>query len=299
MSTMRATAATNPGPANAAKPGSAGAPTTAALTLAGFAFLAVIAPPFYAILIFVLFNKNSSNDPAFIDEWLAASIAWIFSSLFATIYPAVKGKVWAVKAIRMMSIIALILYFAMLTGDISLYFIYPKTERGFSEAFFCFPLGPFLIAAGFLIEGLVNEAWLDPKASPEQIGPSRGTVGDYNKQAGMDATGHLSPEKLEGGAAAPPPPRWLCYAAPPLAAARMRRWWHCAIFAPLCLATIALAVFIPIRAIFVYALMGTFTDRLRSVEAYRKAYAEAQSAEPAPPITSPSPPKTRRRTAPK
>jgi hypothetical protein len=263
-------------------------------------FLAVIAPPFYAILIFVLFNKNSSNDPAFINEWLAASIAWIASLLFATIYPAVKGKVWAVKAIRMMSIIALILYFAMLIGDISLYFIYPKTERGFSEAFFCFPLGPFLIAAGFLIEGLVNEAWLDPKASPERIGPSRGTIGDYNKQAGMEATGHLSAEKLEAALSTPaPPPRWLCYVAPPIAAARMKCWWHFAIFTPLCLAALALAVFMPIRATFVYALMGTFADRLRSLEAYRKALAEAQNAEPPSPISKPSLPKTRHKTAPK
>lgn len=93
----------------------------------------------------------------------------------------------------------------------------------------------------------------------------------------MDAAGRLSPERRAAARAAPaPPPRWLCYLAPAIAAARMKGWWHLVISTPLCVAALALVAFLPIRAIFVYALMGSFADRRRAIQAYRQAIAAAQ-----------------------
>jgi membrane protein required for beta-lactamase induction len=46
---------------------------------------------------------------------------------------------------------------------------------------------------------------------------------------------------------------------------------------PLCVAALALVAFLPIRAIFfVYALMGSFADRRRAIQAYRQAIAATQ-----------------------
>lgn len=260
-----------------------GAPTAAVPAMCGFLFLFIIAPPFYvlAICMGLLMSAQNFN---WLNYFFGGSIGWIIVTLAGVIYPAVRGgHIWAIRLIRWLSLPALLALVCALIGDAVFYFQLPVSQRGIAVFAFWFALAPLLVAAFFLIEGLLHQPWFDPNATPEEIGPSRGTAGDFNKQAGMDAAGRLSPEKLAAALAAPAqPPRWLCYAAPPIAAARMKAWWHVAIFAPLCLAALALIVFIPIRAIFVYALMGTFADRLRGIQSYRKTIAQSQAGEVAP-----------------
>jgi len=254
-----------------------GAPSSAVPALAGFTFLSVVAPPFYVLSLYLEFFSNG-NDINWVNDFLGGGIGWIVLMVAGIIYPASRGKVWAIWLIRILSIPALLGLLGAIIGDAALYFQSPASQRGFAVFIFWFPLAPLLVAAFFLIDGLVHQPWFDPNAAPEEIGPSRGTIGDFNKQAGMDAAGRLSPEKLAAALAAPAPPaRWLCYVAPPIAAARLRRWWYVALFTPICLAALILAVFIPLRAILVYGLMGGFADRLRSVQAYRKIVAESQA----------------------
>jgi hypothetical protein len=180
--------------------------------------------------------------------------------------------------IRLLSQISLVLYFAAVLTDFALFAFDGAYYRFLWGVGLCFPLAPLAVAAWFLIQGLRHEPWFNPNAALEQIGPSRGTIGDYDLQAGLDEEGKLPPEQLTAAlAAAAPPARWLCYVAPPIAAARLRRWWYVALFTPICLAALILAVFIPLRAILVYGLMGGFADRLRSVQAYRKIVAESQA----------------------
>lgn len=259
-----------------------GAPSAAVPALAGFTFLFMIAPPFYALSLYLEFLSNGI-DANSVNGFLGGSIGWIAAVVAGVIYPASRGKVWAIRLLRILSVPAVLGLLGALIGDAALYFQSPASQRGFAVFLFWAGLAPLMVAAFFLIEGQLHQPWFDPNATPDEIGPSRGTVGDFNKQAGMDSAGRLSPEKLAAALAAPaPPPRWLSYAAPPIAAARMKAWWHVAIFAPLCLAALALLVFIPIRAIFVYALMGTFADRLRAIQTYRKTIAQSQAGEVAP-----------------
>jgi len=269
--------------------------------LAGFTFVSIIAPMFYAIFLLNVYaggNGVQSEDQfqAMTSEWFGGCFVWLVFMVFVVVYPASRGKLWALKLLRILSIVGIIALAGAIAGDF-IFWKVSSSNRGLA-LFLCIPLALLAAAAGLLINGLLHQPWFDPSVSPDQIGPSGGTIGDYNKQANLGASGRPSPEQLTDTLATPaPPPRWLCYVAPPIAAARMRRWWHFAIFTPLCLAALALAVFMPIRAIFVYALMGTFADRLRSLEAYRKALAEAQNAEPPSPISKPSLPKTRHKTA--
>jgi len=258
-----------------------GAPTAAVPAMCGFLFLFIIAPPFYvlAICMGLLMSAQNFN---WLNYFFGGSVGWIIITLAGIIYPSVRGKVWAIRLIRWLSFPALLALLGAVIGDAVFYFHLPAGQRGIAVFAFWFALAPLLVGAYFLIDGLLHQPWFDPNATPEEIGPSRGTIGDFNKQAGMDDAGRLSPEKLAAALAAPaPPPRWLCYAAPPIAAARMKAWWHVAISAPLCLGALALVAFLPIRAIFVYALMGTFADRLRAIQTYRKSIAAAQAAAPA------------------
>jgi hypothetical protein len=78
----------------------------------------------------------------------------------------------------------------------------------------------------------------------------------------------------------------------------MKRWWQLVISTPLCLAALALAAFLPIRAIFVYGLMGTFADRLRAVQTYRKSMAQTQKASETAPFAKPHRTKPPRNQAP-
>jgi hypothetical protein len=291
MSTMRATAATNYGPANEAKPRRQGAPTAAVPALAGFGFVVIVAPVFYAMAISAAMMWEA-QDLSWINNCLGGGIAWVVLIVAGVIYPSSRGKIWAIRIIRILSIPALLALLAAIIGDAVFYFKLPPAQSGFAIFLFWFALAPLLVAAGFLIDGLLHQPWFDPNATPEEIGPSRGTIGDVNRQAGMDATGRLSPEKLAAALAAPaPPPRWLCYAAPPIAAARMKGWWQLVISTPLCLAALAFVAFLPIRAIFVYALMGTFVGRLRVIQLYRKSIAETQQANLSPTIRKSGPSK--------
>jgi hypothetical protein len=171
-----------------------GAPSAAVPALAGFGFLFIAAPPFYVLTICMTVLMSSGN--------FGGSICWIGGVLAGIIYPAVGGKIWAIHLIRLLSIPAIIGLLAAILADIIFYFNLPAGQSDFAIFLFWFPLAPLLVASGFLIDGLLHQPWFDPNATLEEIGPSRSTIGDYNKQAGMDATGRLSPEKL---AAARPP----------------------------------------------------------------------------------------------
>jgi len=233
------------------------------------------APVFYATFICAVLLWKSQNF-SWINGCLGGGIAWIVVIVAGVIYPSSRGKIWALKILRVLGIAGIIALFGAIIGDFVFWELSPS-NRGFAIFLFWMPLAPLMLCAGLLIDGLLHQPWFDPKATPEEIGPSRGTIGDYNKQAGIGATGRLSPEKLAAALAAPaPPPRWLCYVAPPIAAARMKGWWQLVISTPLCLAALAVVAFLPVRAIFVYGLMGTFADRLRAIQAYRKSVAEMQ-----------------------
>jgi hypothetical protein len=275
-----------------------GAPTAAVPGMCGFFFLFIAAPPFYVLAVCMTLLMSSQNF-GWINYFFGGAIGWIVIVLGGIVYPAVRGKVWAIRLIRLLSFPALLGLLCAIVGDFVLYFELPISERGLAVFAFWFALAPLLVAAFFLIDGLLHQPWFDPNATPEEIGPSRGTIGDYNKQAGMDAIGRLSPEKLAAALAAPaPPPRWHCYAAPPIAAARMKGWWQLVISTPLCLAALAFIAFLPLRAIFVYALMGTFVDRLRVIQLYRKSITETQQANLSPTIRKSGRPKARREPGP-
>jgi hypothetical protein len=255
-----------------------GAPTSAIPALSSFGFLVMVAPFFYA-LYGCGYEADKTNDQSI--EWLKliayAFAPWLIFTLCFVIYPAVRGQIWGVRLLRQLSYAGLFLYICAVIMDIALFAFdgaYYRFLWGFG---LCFPLAPLAIAAWFLIRGLRHEAWFNPNATLEEIGPSRGTIGDYDIQAGLDEAGNLPPEQLTATLAAPaPPPRWLCYVAPPIAVARMKRWWYFALFTPICLAALVFAAFIPLRAILVYGLMGGFADRLRTIQAYRKSVAAMQ-----------------------
>jgi hypothetical protein len=255
-----------------------GAPSSAIPELASFGFLVMIAPFFYAFYGWV-YEAIKTNDQSIDGIKLISCIfaPWMLFVLCVVIYPASRGRVWAVRILRPLSYVGLAFYAMAVLGDLALFAFdgaYYRFLWGFA---FLFPLAPLAIAAWFLIRGLRHEPWFNPDATLEDIGPSRGTIGDYDIQAGLDEDGNLPPEQLTATLADPaPPPRWLCYAAPPIAAARMKRWWYVALFTPVCLAALILAAFIPLRAIVVYGLMGSFADRLRSIQAYRKSVAATQ-----------------------
>ncbi len=256
-----------------------GAPSSAIPGMASFGFLVMVAPFFYAFYGWAYESiKDNSSSIDGLKLLFYIFIPWIIFVVFFLIGPAARGgRIWAVRLIRQLSYVAVALYFAGLFADISLFALDGPYYRFLWGVAFLFPLAPLALAAWFLIQALRHEPWFDPNATLEEIGPSRGTIGDYDIQAGLDESGNLPPEQLTATlASAAPPPRWLCYAAPPIAAARMKRWWYVALFTPICLAALVFAAFLPLRAIIVYGLMGGFADRLRSIQAYRKSVAEAQ-----------------------
>jgi hypothetical protein len=243
-----------------------GAPSSAIPGMIGFAFFVVVGLPFCSLFLLAVRFLNGT-DMSWINDGFIGAIIWIALILATTLYPATRGKIWGIRMIRFLAIPSLLLYFATLAVDIAVYIRLPAPQNGVAIFIFCILFAPLAVAAWFYIQGLRRQPWFNPNATLEEIGPSRGTEGDFNKQAGLDAAGHLSPEQAAHALAAPPaPPRWLCYVLPPLAAARMRRWWFFAIATLLCLAAIVMLIVIPIRAIFVYGLMGSFADRLRVLQ---------------------------------
>ncbi len=265
-----------------------GAPSSALPALTGFVFVALIAPMFYAFAAAVAMTNlhgpasdNATND--MISYGLGGSAVWLSATVFLVLYPATRGKIWALELLRVMAAAGILALAAAAIVDIAGYFIWPALRGGLASFLFWFVLAPLTVAATFLIDGLLHQPWFDPNATASQIGPSRGTAGDLNKQAGLDLAGRLPAEQLAAALAAPPPPpRWLCYAAPPVAAFRMGKWGHGAVLTPLCVAAIGLAVIIPIRAIFVYGLMGNIADRARAAAARRTRAARQQSGAPMP-----------------
>jgi hypothetical protein len=239
----------------------------------------MIAPFFYAFYGWV-HEAIKTNDQSIDGIKLISCIfvPWMLFVLCVVIYPASRGRVWAVRLLRPLSYVGLALYAMAVLADLALFAFDGSYYRFLWGVAFLFPLAPLALAGFFLIQALRHEPWFNPNATLEEIGPSRGTIGDYDIQAGLDEAGNLPSEQLTATLAAPaPPPRWLCYVAPPIAAARMRRWWYFALFTPICLAALVFAAFIPLRAIVVYGLMGGFADRLRSIQAYRKSVAETQA----------------------
>jgi hypothetical protein len=244
-----------------------------------FGMLGIIGPfvyPFFGFLYEDIKAKNPTPDTL---VGLAYAFAlWLLFTIFGIIGPAVWGYIWGIPLLRFVSYVALILYFTGLLADILLIAFDGPYYRFLWGCAFFIPLAPLGATAWLLIKALRHEPWFNPNATLEEIGPSRGTIGDYEIQAGLDEDGNLPPEQLTSTLKAPaPPPRWLCYVAPPIAAARMRRWWYFALFTPICLAALVFAAFIPLRAILVYGLIGSFADRLRSIQAYRKLVAESQA----------------------
>jgi hypothetical protein len=255
-----------------------GAPSAAIPGMIGFAFFVIAGPAFCAFFLLAVRFMNGS-DMSWINEGLIGSIIWIALVLATTLYPATRGKIWGIRMIRFLAIPTLLLYAATLAVDILVYIRLPTPQNGVAIFIFCVLVAPLAVAAWFYIQALRRQPWFNPNATLEEIGPSRGTEGDFNKQAGLDKAGRLSPELAAQALAAPPaPPRWLCYVLPPLAAARMRRWWFFAIATLLCLAAIVLLIVIPIRAIFVYGLMGSFADRLRVLQQIRLDAARGEKA---------------------
>jgi hypothetical protein len=255
-----------------------GAPSSAIPGMIGFAFFVVAGPPFCAFFLLAVRFMNGTGMSWVTDGFIGA-IIWIALILTTTLYPATRGKIWGIRMIRFLAIPALLLYFATLAVDIVVYVRLPAPQNGVAIFIFCILFAPLAVAAWFYIQGLRHQPWFNPNATLEEIGPSRGAEGDFNKLAGLDEAGHLSPElAAQTRAATPAPPRWLCYVLPPLAAARMRRWWFFAISTLLCLAAIVLLIVIPIRAIFVYGLMGSFADRLRVLQQIRLDAARGEKA---------------------
>jgi len=255
-----------------------GAPSSAIPGLASFIFLVVVAPLFYPFYGW-MYEAIKSNDQSIEGLKLLFYIwaPWMLLVLCVVIYPASRGRVWAVRLLRPLSYAGLAFYALAVIVDLGLFAFDGAYYRFLWGVAFLFPLVPLAPCAWLLIRALRRELWFDPNATLEEIGPSRGTIGDYDIQAGLDETGNLPPEQLTATLAGPaPPPRWLCYVAPPIAAVRMKRWWYAALFTLICLAALVFAAFIPLRAIVVYGLMGGFADRLRSIQAYRKSVAQIQ-----------------------
>jgi hypothetical protein len=262
-----------------------GAPSSAIPAMIGFAFF-VVAGPAFCVFFLLAVRFMNGTDMSWINDGLIGTIIWVALILVTTLYPATRGKIWGIRMIRFLAIPTLLLYFATLAVDIAVYIRLPAPQNGVAIFIFCILFAPLAVAAWFYIQGLLHQRWFNPHATLEEIGPSRGTEGDFNKLAGLDKAGHLSPELAARALAAPPaPPRWLCYVLPPLAAARMRSWWFFAIATLLCLAAIVMLIVIPIRALFVYGLMGSFADRLRVLQQIRLNTAREEKAADLPKIT--------------
>jgi len=206
MNRRHAVAGTNADQANLPQRRGPGAPTSAIPALSSFGFLVMVAPFFYA-LYGCGYEADKTNDQSI--EWLKliayAFAPWLIFTLCFVIYPAVRGQIWGVRLLRQLSYVGLFLYICAVIMDIALFAFdgaYYRFLWGFG---LCFPLAPLAIAAWFLIRGLRHEAWFNPNATLEEIGPSRGTIGDYDIQAGLDEAGNLPPEQLTATLAAPAP----------------------------------------------------------------------------------------------
>jgi len=256
-----------------------GVPRAAAPALAGFMFVSIIAPAFYGFFLAVSFfplgsTASQSQFNTFFDYTLGGGGVWIFAALFLTLYPATRGKIWSIRLIRFMAFGGLAALAAAILGDVV--FLFVPADRGLALAAFGLFLTPLIVAAFFLLRGLLRQPWFDPNATPAQIGPSGGSAADIDIQAGLDEVGQLPPEAVASALRSPPPPRWLCYVAPPIAALRMRKWWFAAISTAICLAALVFMPFLTTRTLFVYVMMGGFADRQRAVAAYRRIIAQAQ-----------------------
>lgn len=256
-----------------------GAPSAALPGIMGFTFLACVAPMFYVMAFLVWRYPDVDHAPDFITPWMFGSIVWVTLTVAAVLVPAARGYLWAVHLLRWLSVLALLLFLAMLLLDAALFAAVPGSRQS-TGVLLLFPLAPLLVCAILLLRALWRQPWFNPAADAGSIGPAYGSGADLDRLAGLDPSGQLPPAQLAAALAEPtPPPRWLCYLAPPLAALRLRRWLSAALLGAACLLVLAAALLMPLRAIPIYFMLGAFADRQRGVAAYRQAMARLQEPE--------------------